>query len=208
MKKVYLVRHGETEGNVGNFAQTHTTPLTERGHEQAKTVAERLSHLQPEVLFASPMLRAINTAEHIAERTKLPLETIDSLHEVLSPSRLRGMKHDSPDLMAFREELQINYSDPNWTYEDGETFSNILQRAKDVVSVFESSSAERLVAVSHGRFLRFLVAYLLFGNDLTPRIEWDMAEGLRMTNTGITLAEFDGERWRLRTINDMAHFAE
>ncbi len=67
--KLYFVRHGESTANLlrefSNGGAKH--PLTEKGVEQARTVARALSGLQIEQIYASPVLRAVQTAQILAE---------------------------------------------------------------------------------------------------------------------------------------------
>ena len=52
MKRIYFVRHGETEGNLGKFFQTSETPLTENGHTAAKKVSERFKKVSIDKLIS------------------------------------------------------------------------------------------------------------------------------------------------------------
>lgn len=208
VKKIYFVRHGEAEGNVGGFTQTLTTPLTEYGRSQAKRVAERFRALPVEVVLASHMDRAQDTASYIAVEKGLTVETTEFFHEVMRPTSLRGASHESE---AYKDFLSIeaeHYEDPDWRFEDGENFSDILARVTEGVSMLEQRSEHYVVIVSHGRLMRFLVSYLLHKKQLTPAIEYMTATSMRAHNTGVTLFECKGTEWTLITWNDTAHFAE
>lgn len=57
--KLYIARHGETTWNAQNKVSGRTdVPLTEKGMEQARRLAERMSGLPIDVIFASPLQRA------------------------------------------------------------------------------------------------------------------------------------------------------
>ncbi len=90
MKRVYLVRHGETVGNHGGYFQDESTPLNERGHAQAQVVAERLKTLSIDTVVASPFLRAQQTAQHIGTALGLDIETFHDFHERYQPLHIRG----------------------------------------------------------------------------------------------------------------------
>lgn len=65
--KLYLVRHGASTGNTpGNLLGHSDHPLTEAGIAQARAVAARLAPLGPMPVYCSDLLRAHQTAEHIA----------------------------------------------------------------------------------------------------------------------------------------------
>ncbi len=60
---IYLIRHGESEGNVKRICLGHTDlDLTERGYTQAKMTAEALSEIELDAIYASDLKRAYNTA--------------------------------------------------------------------------------------------------------------------------------------------------
>ncbi len=65
--RLFLVRHGESQGNVEFRLQGRREyPLTPRGVTQAQRVARRLAALSPAAVYASPLRRAFDTAAIIA----------------------------------------------------------------------------------------------------------------------------------------------
>src|SRR3954471_13891038 len=72
-----LVRHGQSEWNAEGRLQGQTAhvPLTALGHEQAAAAAQRLAGLRPGALVSSDLRRAVETAEHCARATGLPMTT-------------------------------------------------------------------------------------------------------------------------------------
>ena len=77
-----LVRHGESAGNARRLIQGwHEFPLTERGHRQADAVSRRLAGAGAVALYASPILRAWQTAAPIAAATGLTPVRTDGLRE-------------------------------------------------------------------------------------------------------------------------------
>lgn len=83
MTKVYLTRHGETEWNEKGIMQGWgDSPLTELGKNQAKWLGERIRDLHIDVIYASPIGRAFNTAEIIRGDREIPLIAYDGLKEI------------------------------------------------------------------------------------------------------------------------------
>ena len=79
---IFLVRHGETVDNARQIMQGQTHgELNERGQEQARQVAQRMASEQIDVVVASDLHRAIQTAEIIAEPHGLPVRTTSLLRE-------------------------------------------------------------------------------------------------------------------------------
>ena len=83
LTRLILIRHGETDWNVeGRYQGQADPPLNARGEAQARRLAEELQGVDMDVLYASPLRRALQTARVIAERLKLPLHTEPRLMEI------------------------------------------------------------------------------------------------------------------------------
>ena len=67
MTRIILVRHGETEWNVGEvFRGRRDVALNETGFRQAVLVGEYLADMPIEAAYSSPLKRALDTAECVA----------------------------------------------------------------------------------------------------------------------------------------------
>ena len=78
MTILYLIRHGETGGNFeGRFQGMWDNPLNESGIRQAQMLGMAFSLSQVDVLYTSPLLRARQTAEIIAQMHGLQKLTAD-----------------------------------------------------------------------------------------------------------------------------------
>jgi probable phosphoglycerate mutase len=81
-RTLVLLRHGETDWNAEGRAQGHAdVPLNALGHAQASAVARELALLAPVRLWSSDLVRAVQTAEHLAAATGLPVEKDARLRE-------------------------------------------------------------------------------------------------------------------------------
>lgn len=78
----YYMRHGETEWNrIGRTQGQLDVELNETGLAQARAASERLVGLGIVTICASPLKRALRTAEIQAEALGLPIEIVDELKE-------------------------------------------------------------------------------------------------------------------------------
>lgn len=67
--RIILVRHGQTKWNSEGRVQGRTDiPLNARGMAQAEAVGEWLSGRKIDAVYASPLMRAHDTAKAIADR--------------------------------------------------------------------------------------------------------------------------------------------
>ncbi len=77
---LYIIRHGESQGNVGQDVENPT--LTELGQKQAELLAIRLRNISFDVILSSPLTRAVQTATPLAELRGMPITVLDELYEV------------------------------------------------------------------------------------------------------------------------------
>lgn len=83
MGKIALVRHGQTDWNRVNRIQGwRDIPLNSEGEKQAVQTAEQLSKLKIDAVYSSPLRRALQTAEKIAEKHGLNVMTVEEFKEL------------------------------------------------------------------------------------------------------------------------------
>ena len=83
MTEILLVRHGETEWNRESRFQGHADPpLNELGREQAAELATALAGEELAAVYSSPLKRALETAQAVAEPHGLSAIPVESLREV------------------------------------------------------------------------------------------------------------------------------
>lgn len=83
--RLYMIRHGQSEGNLYNLFLGHTDlDLTELGHRQAEKTAEYLASLPVDAIYASDLKRAFHTALHTAEKKGLPVRPDPQLREIFA----------------------------------------------------------------------------------------------------------------------------
>jgi len=209
LKKVYFVRHGETEGNLANYFQGPEDPLTEFGHKGAEAVAGRFAHLQVDELIVSPFKRAQQTAKYIATIVNKPIITFDAFHECMHPLAVRDKEFDGEEGKAHLDAYEKNFCDPQWKPEGAENFHDVKERMDLCITLIQESIHENIVVVTHGLFLRRFAAYLLLGQSANAESNWIVSSHFKtMSNVGITEFIIENENWKLRTWNDCAHFAE
>lgn len=209
MKNIYFVRHGQTVANSGKTFQGATEELSEKGRDQAQTVAERFTRIPIDIILSSTYVRAHDTAKAIHAKTKVPLEMTDLAVERKRPSIIHGKSHEDKDAKlinatTFRE----GWLARNPRHSDEETFDDVIDRARKLKKLLEERSEENIVVVSHGGFKRMFLAYILFGEDVTPQEMFKIYDTFEPSNTGITLYHYDPDAsisWKLVCWNDHAH---
>jgi isoleucyl-tRNA synthetase/bisphosphoglycerate-dependent phosphoglycerate mutase len=154
--KITGVRHGESMSNVGKVFEgiAPGKELTQRGQEQAAEAGEFLKDQKVDVIYASPMLRAQQTAQAIAKTTGGRIITDDRLIETqFGPHE--GAAHDDGDLHArkARQMAKIETRDTEgYFYLKGmETSASLDERVHALLrEVLPRHRSEHVVIVSHG----------------------------------------------------------
>jgi|Deesub1362A_J573_1020465.scaffolds.fasta_scaffold13552_3 alpha-ribazole phosphatase len=161
MKKVYLVRHGETLWNAEKkYLGLTDIGLTKNGLSQAERLAQRLEGEGIEVIFTSPLLRAKETASLIAEKLNVPVEVWEELREVhfgewegLTYEEIRGKYGD---LINKWMENPSAFSIPG-----GDSWEEINKRAERFLKRVQERKEEIALAVSHGGLIKAIFARVL-----------------------------------------------
>lgn len=208
MKKIYFVRHGESEGNALRIHQSKETPLSEIGESQAKIVALRFSKIQADKIIASPYTRARQTSQAIADRNDLQVETCELFSERRGPSELIGISQLSEQSKQVRADLHTHLldQDGNWQYSNEETANEFAKRAEEALEFLRQRPEENLVVVCHALILRMIFTKILNPNGDLKNL-YDIYDSFDLTNTGISVAKYDDEkqRWQMDCINDYSH---
>lgn len=211
MKKIYLVRHGESEFNAGGVIKPENEiALTEKGHVQAEFIAQRAIKLIPEVIISSTLLRAVQTAEHIAAATGKNLETFEVFVERRYPSINLGLTLHHPKVQEVEKLMIDRFGDENYKHSDEELFPSLRERALRALQLLEERPEETIVLVGHGIFLRVLLSVVIFGKEVTQLEMATIVRAFKTQNTGVSLFEYDSQKhyinpWTVRIWNDHAH---
>lgn len=200
--RLLLARHGETPWNAeGRYQGQEDIPLSPVGEEQARALGTRLQDLRIDRAVASPLARALRTAQFaLGESRASMLTTDDGLKEIAhgtwegllaseiharDPDRLRAWR-DTPHevLMPQGESLQHVF-DRAWP---------ALARAAEGLG-----DTDTLLVVAHDAVNRVLLCHVL-GIPLA-RV-W----GFRQAPTTLNLLEGPGvDRLEVVRLNDCAH---
>lgn len=212
-KTVYFVRHGQSIDNASPVFQSVNSPLSERGISQAKNIAERLSTLQFETLISSPVQRAKETAQQIADKIDKDVVFSDLFVERIKPSEIDGKPWTDTSANKIWRAWEESLYTPDLRVSDGENYDDTIVRVDKALAYLEKCPESTLAVVTHGYFLRALVARVLLGDNLTGPIMKRFQERASVENTAITVMKYrdayeEDFAWRLWTLNDHSHFAE
>jgi len=186
--KFIFAHHGESTANreaiISNRDQEHG--LTELGIQQAGTLANRLAGEQVIQLYSSPLLRARQTSQIIADKLNIPLIIAEELRE-FDCGTLEG-RGDPDAWKAFLAIFQDWLQGKKWRVcmAGGESFTDIARRFFPfIVGLRKKFSGQEgsLVLVSHGGLLYTMLPLIL------ENVSFEYAAGTIIGNTGVVVAE-------------------
>jgi probable phosphoglycerate mutase len=166
-----LVRHGETAANLeGVWHGSTDAPLTPRGREQAIRVASFLRdrHADASAIYASPLLRARETARAIAEHLALGLR----LEAKLAEYDLGAWEGKSYRELHERHHLWDEMKrDPDFAPHGGESPREVTERMTAALRrIGAEHPGERVIVVAHGGALSMALAAILDGDYTRWRV--------------------------------------
>jgi len=199
LARIILVRHGQTEWNrEERFRGRVDIDLDEVGVRQAKAAADRLAQWGVAAIYSSPLKRAMATAEAIAERLGLAVQTLDGINDmhfgVWQGLSVAEARKDYPELFELwrrsPEQLRIP---------EGETLDDVQKRAVATINDLVAKHEDETVAlVTHRVVCKVLLCHAL---GLDNSHFWQIAQEA----TAINLFEIRGGRITVSLINDTCH---
>jgi broad specificity phosphatase PhoE len=150
---IYLARHGQTAYNLeGRFQGQLPVPLDDTGRDQAAELAERAAGHDFGALWSSPLLRAHETAQIVAQRIGLSAREDPRLMETdagdWTDRSFAAVQEQAPDLFA-----AFLAGDPGFAFPGGESFAQQEVRVGAALDDVEQGDLPALI-VCHGMVIR------------------------------------------------------
>ena len=201
--EIVLVRHGASEAAVEGakfpLVDGHSDPpLSDAGHSQARSLAERLVHERPHAIFVSPLRRTHETAAPLEAACGLEPVVLRDLREVFlgefegGEYRVRAGRNDPIIQQVFAEQ--------RWdAIPGGESLDSLGRRVRAAVEriVAEAGPDVTAVAFAHGAVIGELCRQATESRPFAF-VHADNGSLSRL------VVQADG-RWLLRSFNDISH---
>jgi probable phosphoglycerate mutase len=166
---IYFVRHGESEANLlrefSNRGWKHS--LTERGLEQARQLAMSLQAESIQHIYASPLMRAVQTADILGKALHVPVSVTEALREY-DCGVLEGRLY-AESRKQYHRVLEDWMERQNWEscIEEGESFLDMQARfvpfLEEVQTTYPPDA--NLALVGHGGLYRCMLPLVLANVD-------------------------------------------
>lgn len=201
--ELIFVRHGEqhiADPRSGPVGDTFDPPLSERGEQQAKAVGERLSVDRVDVVYASPLKRALETGRQIARHHRLEPVVMDDLREIevfrdMPPEKSAVDYFGQGLLLGIRERM---LREKKWdVYPLSESSFDFRKRTVNAVeAIIAENEGKRVVIACHGGVINAYIGHII-------GVDYDMF--FRPAHCSMHIV-FSGHGVRaLQSLNDVHH---
>jgi probable phosphoglycerate mutase len=209
--RLLLIRHGQTLHNTqGRISGRSDIPINEIGHQQARSMAERVKAQYPiDVIYASPLQRTMQTAEYLAQAFDLPIIPNQDLIEYgfgdLSDIKASVLKDTNPALyeqVVAWFEADFSESPIRPDIPGSEPIEELKKRIQAFTDlILEKHPGKQVAAVSHGGFIKSFLYYHT-GGDFSRYVPfW-------VDNVSLTIVDFYKRNPMIRLFNDNSHIHE
>lgn len=150
----WFTRHGQSEWNVSNrICGATDIPLTDQGRQQAKEAAQLILAMdkKPDMILASPLKRAYETASIISQITGIPLKTEMRLKEQ-NFGIYEGTPRDSEEFFKAKMDF-LN------RYETGESMMQVSHRIYSLLDDLKNDTEHEYMLVAHNGIARHIQSY-------------------------------------------------
>ena len=203
MVEIILIRHGLTLWNRDARIQgISDVELAPEGLRQAELLAKNFPFDKLDAIYSSDLSRAKNTAQFVADKFNLTVQTTAALREV--DFGIWEGKYFSELERDDAERLKIFHTKPDeLKLEGAESFQQAQSRAMDGVKKIidrHEGGTSRVVIVAHGSINRLILATIL---EIPRNNIWRFSQ----FNTAINIFRVDDGNFMIQLINSTAHLS-
>ncbi len=199
-KKIYLIRHGQTDFNLQGIVQGSgvDSSLNATGRAQAQAFYEAYKHVHFDKVYTSTLRRTYETAQGFIN-SGIPHEALDGLNEI-SWGNNEGKKITPEEDQYYHWMIeQWQHGNTAQRIEGGESPEDVVARQQPIIEKWNKAVDEKTILVCmHGRAIRILLCQLLN----YPLKSMDMFEH---SNLCLYLLEHTGSMYTARSYNDISH---
>lgn len=175
MNTIYLVRHGENKANITKeFSHKKVDySLTPKGVLQAQQTAAYFRDRHIDEIYSSPLKRAYETAQIIAQQKGLPVTAMENFREV-NVGFLEGQPPTDENWRIYAETVRDWYKDkPHVAFPQGENLFDLESRLySGLEEIVKGKNGKHIIIVGHGGI--FIAAALhLFGSTVAETVKGD-----------------------------------
>jgi broad specificity phosphatase PhoE len=199
MTSIYLVRHGQTAWNKEEIFRGRTdVPLDETGLRQAELVGQYFKGMEIHAIYSSPLSRAWQTAQKIAQFHNLQVEPLEGIVD-MSFGNWEGHPHQEIRKIDSETYRQWVESPQLVKLPGGEGLDDVRMRAMTALGeVIRKHQDQTIILVSHRVVCKVLICAIL---GLDNSHFWQIAQD----TTAINLIQYKNGKYILSLMNETCH---
>ncbi|QVK18930.1 histidine phosphatase family protein [Mycoplasmatota bacterium] len=197
MIRLYLTRHGQTEWNkLGLLQGSKDSELTDLGIKQAKRLKERLKDEKIDIIYSSPMKRAVQTAKIIHNDVKI---IIDNHLKEMHFGDWEGLPHE--EIRKLSSQYDLFWTKPHlYQSSSGESYEIFKKRVLGSLrNIIHYNNDKNVLIVSHAVVTKQILNY--FENRPLEKF-W---EPPFMESTCLSIIEIDEDNINIQLNSDISH---
>ena len=194
--KLFCGRHGETLFNLAGRIQGQSdSELSPLGRRQCQAVAEALGGIECDALFASPLARALESAQSIAEKLRIEVRLEPRLMEI-NAGIFQGHCWTEIGEKFPQEAARWRSQDPDYRIPGGESRRDLMERSGAAFEAIRQSGSRCAIVVAHGGSLSAAFKAML---EIPAR-----RNPFTLQNGSISSVAWESE-FKLLALNETAH---
>lgn len=199
--KLILIRHCQSKQNNSEVHQSRDTALSEKGIEQAKSLASQLKQLSFDSMFSSDLARAVETAEIISSYLDIKYEVMSLFQEMASPSEIEGKSIYDDSVHIVINEISKDWNNPGYHYSNEENPREFLDRIEEIIKFIQNLNKQAVLVITHEKVIKTLVGKIFLKEGLETKDLGKFWKSLQFDNGGICEINLNKGEWRLITWN-------
>jgi broad specificity phosphatase PhoE len=198
-KKIYVIRHGQTDFNLQNIVQGSgvDSSLNDRGRTQARAFFDMYKDVPFQKVYTSALKRTTETVQSFLD-LGIPKEALAGLNEI-SWGNKEGYKITPEEDEYYHYMLkQWQLGNTTLRIEEGESPDDVVKRMKPAIDHIMAQPEELVLVCMHGRAIRILLCIVLN----YPLKSMDMFEH---ENLCLYLLHYNDGLFTVELANDTTH---
>ena len=199
LKKIYLIRHGQTGHNSKGIVQGRyvNSRLNRKGHQQARAFFEAYRHFPFQKIYTSTLVRTIETVQPFLDKG-IPHECHTGFDEI-SWGESEGHPADGHNNVQYHSIIQEWKSGRlELKIKGGESPLEVKMRQEEAINHVISQKEDLVLICMHGRAMRIMLSWL------TDRHIREM-DSFDHDNLSLYVLEYEDGRFRIITHDERNH---
>lgn len=195
MLEILLIRHGQTDWNRDRrIMGRKPIPLNKVGRTEARRLAKALKDVEIDVIYTSPVRRAVETARHLLDGRRLKIVNAPEVAEIDYGQWIGKTFEEVIPEKAFH----VYHKTPRKAQAPGgEHMRDVFRRTIEFIErIRKKHKKGRIAVVSHADVIKTVLVHYL-------GMDWNDLLKFRIDNTSISLLWFHKDRSRVMAINSL-----